>query len=127
VGGAVSARLFGCKVLLQLTSTIIEIYRMLRAFYIWFTRKCLNCRDAARLVSESCERELTLFERLKLKMLCFMCPYTARYEEQVSLLHKRVAECDEELSLLADAELSQECRERLKARLEGASRDGSGA
>lgn len=76
---------------------------MLHAFYNWFTRHCLSCRDAARLVSESCERKLSMAERLKLAMLRFMCPYTYRYAEQVRRLH----ECLPDLAQLDEEPLSE--------------------
>lgn len=89
---------------------------MLRAFFNWFTRHCLDCHEAARLVSASCERPLTRGERLRLRMLTLMCPYTARYANQVTLVHERLGNCGETIAeqSLADG-MSAECRERLKA------------
>lgn len=88
------------------------------AVYKWFTRNFMTCHDAARLVSESCERELTLGEKIKLTILCIMCPYTARYDEQVGLMHEKIGTCCEEMATEATpANLSPECKERLKAKL----------
>jgi len=88
------------------------------AVYKWFTRNFLTCRDAARLVSDSCERPLTFGEKLKLKILCIMCPYTARYGEQVELMHDQLGVCGDEVSEQgASVGMSDECKERLKAKL----------
>lgn len=91
---------------------------MLLAIYKWFNRTCLSCHDASRLVSESCERELTFMEKMKLKILCFICPFTARYEQQVSLMHEKISQCCDEVGEHTVAEsMSPECKERLKAKL----------
>lgn len=96
---------------------------MLRAIYQIFTKHCLSCRDAARLVSESCERRLTLPERMKLWVLRRLCPYTLRYARQVTELHDCIAKENafEELSIAEG--LSPECRERLRRELLGSSED----
>ncbi|WP_309385213.1 hypothetical protein [Cerasicoccus frondis] len=91
---------------------------MLLATYKWFTRKFLTCRDAARLVSESCERELTFGEKVKLKILCIMCPYTARYDKQVDLMHDKLGACCDDIGEHAVADgMPSDCKERLKAKL----------
>ncbi len=91
---------------------------MMLAFYKWFTKTFLTCRDAARLVSESCERELSLGEKIKLKALCIMCPYTERYEKQVTLMHEKISDCLEHAGEEASpVGMSAECKERMKAKL----------
>ncbi len=84
-----------------------------------FSKLCLNCRDAAKLVSESCERKLTFFERVKLGMLRKMCPYTSRYVDQVNLLHQKIPDLDKVFEKEhSDACLSDETREKIKRELE---------
>lgn len=91
---------------------------MILAAYKWFTRKFLTCREAARLVSESCERELTFGEKMKLKLLCIMCPYTARYDQQVGLMHDKLRACSSEISdHVVGANMPNECKDRLKSKL----------
>lgn len=91
---------------------------MLKAFFNWFSDTFLNCRDAVRLVSESHERVLTLSERLKLRILCLMCPYTARYEKQVGVIHKHAGQCGEDISGLSqEIRLSEESKERMRGRV----------
>ncbi|WP_269537864.1 hypothetical protein [Cerasicoccus fimbriatus] len=91
---------------------------MLLAVYKWFTRNFLTCQDAARLVSESCERNLTFSEKLKLKILCIMCPYTDRYDKQVGLMHNKLGACCDDIGEAAVSRgMSDECKARLKAEL----------
>ncbi|WP_309399483.1 hypothetical protein [Cerasicoccus maritimus] len=91
---------------------------MFLAVYKWFTRNFLTCHDAARLASESCERELTTGEKIKLKILCVMCPYTARYDKQVELMHDKLGACCDDIGEQAVSDgMSNDCKERLKAKL----------
>ena len=88
--------------------------------YEWFTRNCLSCRDAARLVSESCERKLTVAERVKLLMLQTMCPYTHRYVTQIRQLHDHAAsfaELEEVEVEAASHGLTEACRTELKRQM----------
>ncbi|MGF1453704.1 MAG: hypothetical protein ACFB21_16725 [Opitutales bacterium] len=93
---------------------------MLHAFYNFFTKHCLSCQDAARLVSESCERKLTLWERIRVKMLEWMCPFTCRYAKQVRELHHRAPELEEVDAHASAIGMSDTCRERLKRELASA-------
>lgn len=89
-------------------------------FFNWFSKRFLCCREAARLISESCERPLSLKERAKLRLLTFMCPYTARYKEQIGLLHERVGECCGDISEKVEtAQMSEVCKQRMKEKLSG--------
>jgi len=91
---------------------------MLRAIYKWYNRTCLNCHDASRLVSESCERPLTFGETMKLRILCLLCPFTARYQKQVGLMHQKLSECGAEIPENAvPKSMSTECKERIRAKL----------
>jgi len=57
-------------------------------------------------------------EKVKLKLLCFMCPFTARYEKQVGLMHQKLSEKADEIPESAVSEcLSEECKERIKAKI----------
>lgn len=91
---------------------------MFKTFFNWFAHNCLNCRDAVRLVSESCERDLTFGEKMKLKVLCAMCPYTSRYNEQIGALRDRLSECgDETVGVVGESRLSEECKKRLREKM----------
>ncbi|MHB1375792.1 MAG: zf-HC2 domain-containing protein [Thauera sp.] len=46
----------------------------------------LSCKDATRLCSDALERDLSLRERLSLRMHLAMCAGCTRFEEQLSVL-----------------------------------------
>lgn len=46
----------------------------------------LSCKDATRLCSDALERELSLRERLSLRMHLAMCAGCTRFEEQLAVL-----------------------------------------
>ena len=46
----------------------------------------LSCKDATRLCSDALERELSLRERLSLRMHLAMCAGCSRFEEQLAAL-----------------------------------------
>ncbi len=93
---------------------------MLVKFFNWFSKHFLCCREAARLISESCERPLSFTERAKLRILAFMCPYTARYKKQIDLLHEHAGQCGEGVpEKVQGACMSDECKQRLKEKLAG--------
>lgn len=48
----------------------------------------LNCKDVTRLLSESQDRELTLYERVQLKMHLAMCRGCANFDRQMQFLRK---------------------------------------
>ncbi|NIO16495.1 MAG: hypothetical protein GTN70_05785 [Deltaproteobacteria bacterium] len=47
----------------------------------------INCKDVTRLLSESMERELTLWQRVSLRLHLAMCVFCRSFKEQ--LLHLR--------------------------------------
>ncbi|MBK1859017.1 hypothetical protein [Cerasicoccus arenae] len=60
-------------------------------------------------------------EKMKLKMLSLMCPYTARYGEQVSLMHDKLASCCDEIAEQSVPEcMPPDCKERIKSKLAAA-------
>lgn len=48
----------------------------------------LNCKEVTRLLSESQDRELTLFEGLQLRMHLAMCKGCANFDRQMQFLRK---------------------------------------
>ena len=80
------------------------------------------------MISESCDRPLRLSERMKLAVLRRLCPYTARYAEQVSFLHRAIGQCSELAPEAASADsvetapeaapvMPEQCRKRIRERL----------
>ncbi len=92
----------------------------MKALYKLFLNHCLSCKDATRLVSESRERKLTCGEKFKLKLLCMLCPFTARYQKQVQAVCNTVHDqenCCEKA--VPDKRLCDEAKRRIKAAVEG--------
>ena len=48
----------------------------------------IDCRQAARMISEAQERPLSLRDRLKLRMHLHWCVACTRYQRQVGFLRK---------------------------------------
>ena len=78
----------------------------------------LSCKETSRLVSDSQERKLGLWERLNLRMHVWMCVNCRRFERQMQIMRKamhllgRRAESD-----MDDIELSVEARDRIRKAL----------
>ena len=57
----------------------------------------LNCKDAAKLFSESMERDLPLRTRISLRLHLMMCTHCARYTTQLRFIHKAFGDHAERL------------------------------
>jgi len=78
----------------------------------------LSCEEVARLVSESLDRDLSRFERMKLKMHHFMCKACRNYKEQILFLHKALQKfCSDESLAPEEEKLSDEARLKIKTAL----------
>lgn len=80
----------------------------------------LSCKEVSRLVSESLDRRLTLWQRMQLWMHLLMCGMCARFRKQTLLLHeaaKRYLGIVEELEGDSRDQLGEEVRERIKQTL----------
>lgn len=92
---------------------------MFKTLYIKFVASCTpSCKEVARLASESMERKLTFFERLRMKLHYGICYWCQRYDDQVHIIHEAVHEHGDEISECcgdANANLSEDCKARLKA------------
>ena len=75
----------------------------------------INCKEAARLSSESHDRSLTLRERVSLRIHLLRCQLCARYAHQLKFLRDICARVDEEPA--GNTELSDDARERIQERL----------
>jgi hypothetical protein len=76
----------------------------------------LACREVTRLVSESLDRELSLGQRMSIKMHLMMCKLCSRYNKQLAALKEaiRLHAMREEDVDFYPASLSSEARERIK-------------
>jgi len=48
----------------------------------------INCRQAARLISDARQRPLSLPDLIKLRLHLHWCVACARYEQQLAFLHR---------------------------------------
>ncbi len=74
----------------------------------------LTCKEASQLISQSCDRRLTVGERIGLRVHVFVCKACSRFQRQMKLLHRaarRYAEMDDTVS--AGITLSAEARGRI--------------
>ena len=77
----------------------------------------ISCREAGRLLSESLERDLSLWERVKLRLHLLICSACSRGSSQVLLINeaaKRFAADPDLLELATGVSLPDEVRERIK-------------
>ena len=49
-----------------------------------------NCKEISRLVSESMDRTLPIFQRIGIRIHLLMCRYCARYEKQLRFLRRAI-------------------------------------
>jgi hypothetical protein len=93
---------------------------MRRLLTLWWLLN-VPCREAAQLVSESLDRELTRAERWAVQLHMLYCIACRRYRRQVfllrSALRRPTADCCQSQEPLATTELAPEVREQIKRRL----------
>jgi len=74
-----------------------------------------NCREVTRLVSESLDRELPLYQRMGLRFHLLMCKFCGRYRKQLLIMRETMrshAKYDVEAD--CSVSLSPETRKRMK-------------
>jgi hypothetical protein len=95
----------------------------------WFVKamKALNrgigelspsCRQASRLQSDALDRQLTLRQRMGLRIHLWLCKWCRRYGKQISFLRVAAHEHDKEDVSVSTPVLSAEARERIQRRLQ---------
>ena len=75
----------------------------------------INCKEAARLSSDSHDRSLTFSERLSLRFHLLRCQLCSRYAHQLEFLKDACTRLDDEPA--GDTELSDNARDRIRKRL----------
>jgi len=81
----------------------------------------LNCHDVSKLVSESLDRKLSLWQRLNLWMHLSMCGLCWGFRKSLVHIHKEARHHAEEVERDAvdpEIKLPDESRERMKRLLE---------
>jgi hypothetical protein len=75
----------------------------------------LNCKEVARLVSESLDREMPFGERIGIRVHLLMCKFCSRYRKQLLILKRAThfyAHHSEDIE--SSVALPLEARERIK-------------
>lgn len=81
----------------------------------------LNCHDVSKLISESLERKLSLWQRLNLWMHLGMCGLCWGFRKSLVHIHKEARQHAEEIerdAVDSEIKLPDESRERMKRLLE---------
>jgi hypothetical protein len=91
----------------------------------WLTKKLENalvamtprCKDITRLLSAAQDRQLSLRERLQVRLHFVICVWCERYGEQLRFLRRRLREAPEHSHEMGCGHLTLEARERIKKTL----------
>lgn len=74
-----------------------------------------NCKEVTRMVSESLDRSVPLFQRMGIRIHLMMCKFCTRYRKQLLILREAIrlkSIHDEEIE--TPISLPSEARERIK-------------
>lgn len=81
----------------------------------------LNCKEVSKLVSESLDRKLSMWQRMNLWMHLGMCGFCSRFRKDMIHLHEETQQHAVEIeqdSADADVKLSDDSRDRMKRLLQ---------
>jgi hypothetical protein len=74
----------------------------------------LDCKHASRLVSQSMDRQLSMRERLGLRLHLLMCDACTRFSWQIALLRQAVRQWSARVENDEAIKLSDEARNRIR-------------
>lgn len=86
----------------------------------WLLRRLPTCKQIVKVISESMERRLSLWERITVKLHLWICLWCVWYLENLQLMRDTIrtkASQEPNLDSSALPPLSPEARERMKLRL----------
>ena len=95
--------------------------KLKHAIRYWLLRKLPTCQQTVEKISESMDRELTLRERINLKLHIWICAWCQWYLEHLEIIRETArAKGAESLNLESvSPTLSAEARERIRRKLAG--------
>ena len=103
----------------------LKAYEKLKhAIRYWLLRKLPTCQQTVEKISQSMERQLTLRERIDLKLHLWICAWCQWYLEHLNLIRDaaRAKGCESpDLDSTSTSALSSEARERIRRKLAGES------
>jgi hypothetical protein len=79
-----------------------------------------DCADMARLASESLDKALPLYLRLRMRLHFLVCVWCARYFKQLKFLHEAALHLERRAIDLRGLRLSLEARRRIVQHLQNA-------
>ena len=77
----------------------------------------LTCKDTSRLISEGQERQLSLKERISLRLHVWMCNNCRRFEQQIVAMRKIIQREWAKDTPPTNKRLSSEAQERIRQEL----------
>lgn len=82
-----------------------------------------NCKKVTRLLSESLDRNLSLYQRMGMRIHLMMCKFCSRYKEQLLFLRKTARlysenSEDSDLSIQLSSEVGKRIKESMVRFLE---------
>ena len=77
-----------------------------------------SCKEATRLQSAALDRQLTLRQRLGLRIHLVLCKWCRRYGKQITFLRSATQRCAQDDQHSPPQILSPEARARIKRKLE---------
>ncbi|MDX1914835.1 MAG: zf-HC2 domain-containing protein [Methylophilus sp.] len=78
----------------------------------------LNCKQTSQLVSQSLDRNLTLRERLAVRLHLFICKYCRRFQRQLLAMRKSFKRMSEAIENDSSIQLPPETKARISATIE---------
>ena len=88
----------------------------------WLLRKLPTCQQTVEKISQSMDRELTLRERIDLKLHLWICAWCQWYVEHLNIIREAARKKGSEspdLIATSTTALSADARERIKRKLAG--------
>lgn len=78
----------------------------------------LTCKEASALVSQSCDRPISLRERLLLGFHLMICSFCRRFARQLAEISRALRRLARHIEQDASLQLSPEAKRRIAARIE---------
>ncbi|HEU4833463.1 MAG TPA: hypothetical protein VFS90_03570 [Pyrinomonadaceae bacterium] len=97
----------------------LKLYEKLKhAVRYWLLRNLPACDRTVETISQSMERQLSLSERVKVKLHLWICVWCQWYMEHLHVIRDASrAQASKAPEMMTNASLSNEARERIRRRL----------
>ena len=97
----------------------LKLYEKLKhTVRYWLLRNLPTCQQTVERISQSMERQLTLRERVRVKLHLWICVWCQWYMEHLHVIRNASrAQAAKAPDVMTSASLSNEARERIRRRL----------